>query len=351
MTSVGPKALVTGATGFIGRHLLRKLQDSQYSVVRCLVRSPSSVEALMVSSTASPMASSATNVEPILGSLTYQNDCHQAVAGTNVIFHCAAAKSGPIASMYYNSVVGTRNLLDAAINSDTLERFVHVSSFAVYGTAQLRAGTIVDESTPLERELRRRNDPYAYVKLKQEELVWEYRAKHGLPVVVLRPGVVYGPGGDPISRRVGIRLFGTLLNAGGRNTLPVSYVENCADAIVLAGQHTDAEGEVFNVLDGDPVSCNRFLSGYRREVGGLRTVRFPYPLMLLLSGSIDWYSRHSRGQIPPVLNRYLAASTWKRMRFSNRKLVEQLGWTQNVSTETGLGATFEKLSARHGRPE
>src|SRR5690606_2783769 len=103
-----------------------------------------------------------------------------------------------------------------------------VSSFSVYGIADQPRGVLVDETTPLETQPMRR-DPYSQVKLRQEQLFWDYARAHGLSLAVLRPGVIYGPGGGAMSSRVGLNLPGVFLYLGGRNVLPLTYVDNCAE--------------------------------------------------------------------------------------------------------------------------
>ena len=97
----------------------------------------------------------------------------------------------------------------------------------------------------------------------------EYGNKLNLPYVIVRPGHVYGPGNEAISARVGIGTFGTFLHLGGPNTIPFTYVDNCADAIVLAGLKPGVDGEVFNVVDDDLPSSRQFLGLYKKNVSTL----------------------------------------------------------------------------------
>src|SRR5205807_994577 len=83
---------------------------------------------------------------------------------------------------------------------------------------------------------------YCYAKVKQDELVTDYGKKFGIPYVIVRPGSVYGPGKEQITGRVGIGTFGVFLHLGGSNTIPLTYVDNCVDAIVLAGLKKGVEG-------------------------------------------------------------------------------------------------------------
>ena len=135
-----------------------------------------------------------------------------------------------------------------------LPKVVLVSSFGVYGTAGIKRGALVDEDTPLEPNPERR-DTYSQAKLRQEKLFRAYQERHGFPLVVVRPGVIYGPGGTPISSRVGLTVPGLFLHLGGRNLLPLTYVDNCAEAIVVAGERGASDGQAYNVVDDDLPTC------------------------------------------------------------------------------------------------
>ncbi len=166
-----------------------------------------------------------------------------------------------------SSALATRNLLDAFLEYGQPRRFVNVSSFAVYSNLKLRRGALLDESCALEDSFQERYEPYGFGKFKQEQLVIEYGEKRRLPYVILRPGTVFGPGKRSLSRRVGLDMFGFFLHMGGSNVLPLSFVDNCAEAIVLGGLKPGVDGEVFNVVDNDPLTSRQFLRAYRSVAG------------------------------------------------------------------------------------
>jgi nucleoside-diphosphate-sugar epimerase len=331
------KILITGSTGFIGSRVAYKLLEKGYTDLRCFARPGSITENLESLKNIFPKA----QIQIFRGDLANKQDAQASVEDVDLIFNCVAGMRGPIASMFLNTVVTTNNLLQAVVTRKDIWRFVHVSSFAVYGVANLRRNTIINEKTPLEGNLQKRDDPYTYVKLQQEKMVWDYREKYGLPTVVVRPGVVYGPEGDEISRRVGLKLFGYFLNIGKNNILPISYVDNCAEAIIHAGTVRAIEGQVFNIHDSDLCTCNDFLNLYLRKVKKIRTFKIPYWIIFLLSWLVSNYSHYSKGQIPSVLNTYKAASTWKAFRFDNTKIIKELGWKQAVTTPQGFKKHFQ----------
>jgi nucleoside-diphosphate-sugar epimerase len=226
-------------------------------------------------------------------------------------------------------------------------KVVAVSSFSVYGVSDLPRGVIVNEDTPLERRPEKR-DPYTFGKLRQESLFHEYQERFGFQLVVLRPGVIYGAGGSPMSTRIGLQFPGFFLHVGGGNTLPLSYVDNCADALVIAGTRATGQRSIYNVHDDDLPSCGAYLRAYRRHVERIRAVRMPYFAIHALSRGIEWYHDYSAGQLPAFLTPYKAAALWKGNRFDNSRL-KSLGWKQLVATEEGLTRTLGALKASRAR--
>jgi nucleoside-diphosphate-sugar epimerase len=331
--------LVTGSNGFLGVSVVERLLARGERDLVLLLRSGSKrtrLDAVLRSAEAKQA-----KIELRQGSLATKEDAARLLEGCDTVYHLAAAMSGAAADMFLGTVVSTRNLLEAAASRPKPPKIVLCSSFAVYGVADLPRGTVVDERTPLENhpELR---DPYSQSKLKQEQLVWEYGEKRNVPVTVVRPGVIFGPNGPAMSSRVGLNLFGVFLHLGGDNALPLTFVDNCADAIVVAGQSSRAVGEAYNVVDDDLLSAAAYLSRYKRDVKPLKSVRVPYTALTVLSHAVAKYHQFSKGQLPAVFTPYKTRATWKGNRFDNAKM-KALGWSPRVTIEEGLRRTFESL--------
>jgi nucleoside-diphosphate-sugar epimerase len=264
-----------------------------------------------------------------------------------VIFHLAAArgeKSFPDAFM--NSVVTTRNLLDASLRHPCLRRFVSISSFAVYANTRKPRWRRLDESCPVEQHPELREDAYCFAKVKQDELIIEYGEKLKLPYVIVRPGWVYGPGNESITGRVGTGTFGIFLHLGGGNTIPITFVDNCAEAIVCAGLMEGVDGQVFNIVDDDLPTSRRFLRQYKRNVGHFPSIYVPHAVSYALCWLWEKYSSWSEGQLAPVFNRLNWHAYWKKTSYSNNKAKTGLDWTPRVTTEEGLRRYFESCRAR-----
>jgi nucleoside-diphosphate-sugar epimerase len=245
-----------------------------------------------------------------------------------------------------DSVVTTRNLLEASLQQKCLRRFVNVSSFAVYTNTQKPRWRLLDESCPVEAHPEHRGDAYCFAKLKQDEIVAEYGKRFGIQYVIARPGSVYGPGKESITDRVGIGTFGIFLHLGGSNAIPFTYVDNCAEAIALAGLKKGVDGEVFNVVDDDLPSSRQFLRLYKRNVRRFASLYVPHMVSYVLCCLWEKYSNWSEGQLPPVFNRRRWHAFWKKTRYSNEKLKARLGWTPRVPMTEGLRRYFE--SCREG---
>jgi nucleoside-diphosphate-sugar epimerase len=331
--------LVTGASGFIGTRLIRSLLDKGYRNIRCLVKATSNLRRLK---DAIEGNSSQAGTEIVTGNLLSPEDCSSVVRNAAIIYHLAAGTgTKAFSDAYLNSVVTTRNLLDAAVEDKYLKRFVNVSSFTVYTNRKKPRWRLLDESCPVEDHPESRAEAYCFAKVKQDELVMEYGQKHAIPYVILRPGNVYGPGKRSIPGRVGIDSFGTYLHFGGSNPLPLTFVDNCADAIVLAGITAGIDGEVFNIVDDDLPSSRRYLRLYKKNVKRFKSIYVPHALSYLFCYAWEKYSKWSKGQLPPLFTRREWAATWKKTRYSNRKLKAMVGWVPEVPTAEGLRRFFE----------
>jgi nucleoside-diphosphate-sugar epimerase len=336
--------LITGASGFIGPKLVACLLDRGFRNVRCFARPTSEMAGIY----AFPGPSDGgRRIEVVTGNLLVKEDCAAAMKDVAVVFHLATGRDGKsYPDAFMNAVITTRNLLEASLQHHCLRRFVNISSFAVYTNTEKPQGRLLDESCPVEKHPEFRGDAYSYAKVKQDEIVTEYGNKFGIPYVIVRPGYVLGPDKPGISSRVGIDTFGVFLHLGGSNKIPFTYVDNCADAIVLAGLKQGVDGEVFNVVDDDLPSSRQFLRLYKKNVRKFMSFYVPHVLSYGLCYLWEQYSIRSEGQLPPAFNRRHWHSFWKKTRYSNEKLKTRLGWKPKVPMKVGLNRCFE--SYRNG---
>ncbi len=328
----GSSCLVTGAGGFLGTKVVASLARDGKVAIRAQFRRPTGTHAGHPNS-----GPNSNGVQAVPGNLLSQRDCTRLVEDVDTIIHCAAGTRGGAADMYLNSVVATRNLVRAAIDA-RIRRFVLVSSFSVYDTYTIRSGALLDENTGLET-IGIEKGPYAYSKVQQEKVCIGPLEAAGVEVSVVRPGVIYGPGNAGVSSRVGIRAFGNFFRLGRRCVLPLTYVDNCADAVALAASSQRCLDRL-NVVDDDLPTCDEYFREYSKIVGPSRSFPVPYPLLMAGAKQLVRYSTRSRGQLPAILTPYIVRSMYRPLRYSNIRLREA-GWHQAVPTPEGMQLTFE----------
>lgn len=335
--------LVTGAAGFIGSHVVKGLLDRGFCNLTCFIRPTSKLSGIDRLVSDPPPG---TRVKLLEGNLLSQQDCEAATKDVALIYHLAAGTATTsFPDAYMNSVITTRNLLEASLKHSLLRRFVLVSSFSVYTNCDKPKRRLLDESCPTEEHPHLRGEAYCFGKARQEEIVSEYGKTFGIPCVFVRPGSVYGDGTQGIPGRVGITKFRRFLHFGGPNAIPFTYVENCADAIVLAGVVKGVDGEIFNVVDDDLPSSRVFLRLYKKNVKSFKSVYLPHPVSYTLCYLWEKYSEWSKGQLPPTFNRKRWHAYWKKTHYCNEKLKKRLGWTPKIATAEGLRRYFESAAS------
>lgn len=330
----GDLCLVTGATGFIGSHVARRLSREGYRV-RCLVRSTSDISVL-----------DALDAELVTGDLTGGRPLEGIVTGCRFVLHCGALVSdwATTEEIRQVNVAGTRSLLDAS-TAASVERFVHLSSTDVYGYPGTPA---VDETYVAERF----SNWYSETKRGAEAEVRSVARSNALEAVILRPATVYGPGSKDVVGEMARALRGghMLLIDGGRAVAGLSYVENVVDVAMLALRHARARGEAFNVTDGLDITWRRFLSdladglGYRAPRWSI-PYRAAYAIAFSLEHSYRGLRRATGLTAPPLLSRQAVHVLGRNQDFSNRKARELLGWEPRVNYADGLAATLAWLRA------
>lgn len=334
------KILLTGAGGFLGKQIARSLLAKGADKLRLHFRQrppEGFVEGLSAQFPDS-------RIEWVAVNLLARGKLVSAVHGVDCIVHAAAGMRGAAADMFANTVLGSRNVLEAAAVGG-VKRVVLVSSFSVYNTEKLASGALLTESNPIE-QIGINKGPYGYAKTRQEQLFLDLAQQHGFETVILRPGVIYGPGGGGLSPRVGLKAMGVFFSLGGKVTLPLTYVDNCADAVAHAALHAPA-GSAFNVVDDDLPSCGAYLAAYRRQVQSMRTLRVPYWAFLIGSRWLQRYHRASKGQLPAVFTPYVVRSMYRPVTYSNAAL-RAIGWKPGVSTSEAMERAFSWM--REQRP-
>jgi nucleoside-diphosphate-sugar epimerase len=243
------KALVTGATGFIGGRLAEVLVDRGVDVVG-LVRRWGGASRL-----------ARLPVQMVGGDVLDFASVRRAMQGADTVFHCAMDFRVEGKAHRRSAVAGTENVLKAALEAG-VSRVVHLSSAAVHGLGP-RAGTDVSE----DGLLRKTGHAYCDGKIDAEAVALDLCRRRGLPVAVLRPTLVYGPFGFFSALPARLARQGRLLLVNGAlGTCNALYVDNLIQAMLLAATREEAVGEVFNVSDSRTVQWSEFLEAHAAAV-------------------------------------------------------------------------------------
>lgn len=312
---------MTGAAGFLGRHVVEALAARGHEV-RGLVRPGSGAARLPWRERAEPVEADVS-----------RDDLADALSGIDAVAHLAARVEGSDAERFAGTVATTERLLDAMRDAG-VRRLVLVSSYAVYDWS--RAGPLLDESCPVvQGEKLYERDGYAVAKVWQERVARAAADRDGLELTVLRPGFVWGPGRIE-QAGAGIGLGPLHLVVGPRARLPLTYVENCADCVAAAVDGERAPGRTLNVVDGDGVAAWRY-------AGELRPPRVrvpvPYALGLAVARLARALSRRVfryGGRLPSVLVPARFEARFKPLRHSSAEARRVLGWQPRVGFEEAL---------------
>lgn len=270
--------------------------------------------------------------------LTNATDCETLLADCEIVYHVAAGLSGCPSSLILNSVVPTRSLFHAAADQGC-RRAVLVSSLGVYGPQHLRRGAVLDEDCPIDDAPHLR-DAYTYSKILQEEVARDVAAERELPLTVLRPGVIYGDERGVLTHRIGLHFGDWLLRMGGRQRIPLTYVDNCAAAVVQAGLVEGVDGQTINIVDDELPTGREIIRRYRRSGRKLRVIGVPQFAIGWLARMNETYSNWTESQIPEVLTRHRVQAMWKSLRYSNERARRLLNWTPAVDLNMAFDRTL-----------
>jgi nucleoside-diphosphate-sugar epimerase len=319
--------VVTGATGLLGSHIVEQLRD-RGERVRALVRPRSDTSFLR------PLG-----VELTIGDLTDPASLRRAVAGADVVYHCAAHVGdwGPWRSFQSKIIDATANLLDACRQAG-VGRVLHVSSIIVYGHPQPRAEWFTEDE-PLAQNFWLW-DYYCRAKVRAEELCRQYPGA----VTIIRPSWIYGPRDRTTLPRVlkALEAGRVALIGPGDNLLNIIYAGDVAEGAIRAANNPQARGQAYNLSSEGEITQHEFLdlltdSLGRPRIDGHVSYRFAY-WGGFLSEAIGRLIRLGR---PPHLTRYAVGLIGRSTRFSIAKAREQLAWQPRVSVRDGVARTLD----------
>lgn len=302
--------LVTGATGFLGGAIAQALVQKGERV-RVLVRKTGNIDHL-----------SNADVEIHYGDLRDSASVNRAVEGVHAIFHCAALSYdwGAWKDFYNTNVVGTINLLDAAVKNSDLKRFLHVSSTDVYGYPR----TPPDETVPIKKT----NLPYNRSKCMGEEKVVEYGKKYGLSFTIVRPVTIFGPR----SKDFVVEVCSILERESwpymenGSYHAGLLYIDNAVRAILKLVESDQSIGEIYNLRDDYDANWHDYIERIRTLLKIERpTINIPKFLAYMVGATLEIVYTVLRIRQRPLLTRHAVLIFTTQQSFPIHKIKQELG--------------------------
>jgi predicted dehydrogenase/nucleoside-diphosphate-sugar epimerase len=320
------RVLVTGASGFLGSALTRRLR-SRGECPRVFLRRKA------------PSGSAAEGLDAVYGSLGEPEAVDRAVAGVEVVYHVGAAMKGWREDFQAGTVWGTKNIIDSCLRHG-VKRLVYVSSLGVLDHAGHVDGVPVNEASPLEPNPDLRG-LYTQTKLEAERMVIAAAAERDLNAVIIRPGQIFGPGAEKVTPNGVIKLAGQWIVAGsGNRRLPLVYVEDVVDGL-LAAETAGAAGRIIHLIDPAPLTQNQYLESCRPALGNTPIRRTPVAFLMFAGWMCDMLAGVLKRSLP--LSRYKVRALKPLSPVDVSVAKKELDWTPAVGSQRGLELTFGKF--------
>lgn len=315
------QVLVTGATGFTGSHLCRRLVNEGFSV-RAIIRDEEAGQALRKR-----------GIEPVVGDLRNRDSLSRAVQGIEIVYHLAASfRAGRARSidLRATNVLGTRDLVEAAGRAG-VQRFVHCSSVGVHGDVQ---SPPADETTSMNP-----GDAYQLSKLDGEIAAKDAAAKAGMPLVIFRPAGIYGPGDLrflKLVKAIGKPVFPMIGN--GKSLYQMVYVEDLLDGVLKCGKRPEAVGNTYILTSAHAVTMNEVFRTVAKALGRQpMKIHVPVAPVYLLSMAVEFICAPFKLE-PPLFRRRLDPFR-KNRSFSIEKARKELGYSPKTTLAEGFRHT------------
>ncbi len=310
--------LITGATGFIGRHLTDALSKTQS--VRCLVRKTSDTSVLRNS-----------NIEIAYGDLLIKDSLGPALDGIDLVYHLAGEVYSKRKSDYYKgNILATQNLLET-FKKTGVRRIIYLSSVAV-NKPLMMAGLLTEESECAPITL------YGKTKLEAERLIKE----SNIPFVIARAPVVYGPYQPPVINKFfldAVKKKKIYLIGDGENLRSLCFASNLTDGLILLAHSSNAEGKTFILSDEQPYTFNQIIQTISKVIcQQIRTIYLPNIL-----GDISWHLYNLLGNLFNIyfVELYGIKTMQLHLGCDIAKAKKEISYKSLVSLEAGIKKTVE----------
>lgn len=322
------KVLITGATGFIGSHLVNaNLAKKHY--VRGLVVPGDPAAAVLRDE----------GVDIFTGDIRDFPSVQKAVRDIDIIFHCAAVVTDWAPARLFEEITvgGTENICRAALDAG-VSRFIDISTNDVFGIDE---ENVMDETFPLKPW----KEPYPDHKIRAEEISWRYYRERGLPVTMVYPCWVYGEGDRTFVPLLADAIIKRDLVFWRRDVIVwPTYIDNLIDLLMLISEDPRAVGNGYLVHDGTSTTLQDFCAGIAHSLGVPPvTMHIPYSLAYAASWLMELAWKALRIRTRPLLTTYTVKNLGSRFHYSIDKARRELGWEPALSYEEGFARTMDWL--------
>jgi nucleoside-diphosphate-sugar epimerase len=316
MTLLGTTVLVTGATGFLGGALTRRLAGDG-AQVRALARRPDGDRFLRAID----------GIEIVQGDITDENRMRDVIQGCEIVFHTAAVASGSLETQRQVNVGGTCNVMQAAAEAG-VRRVVHVSSAGAYG---FRQRGDISEDRPLEPG----HAAYGITKAEAEDVVRKVAREQALDYSIIRPGMIYGPGSRVWTAamfRIARRKPTVFVGDGRGSAYPI-HIADVVDLMTVLAVHPAAAREAFNCTPDPSPTWREFLGAYAALAGHDRWLGIPpAPLRIATQLVAMLAPPNTRFKDLPVVIEFV--TSYRRYRMDKAR--ELLGWQAQIGLSDGI---------------
>lgn len=322
------EVLITGGTGFIGNFLIRELKNQGYNLT-CLVRKNSNINELKK-----------LDINFVYGDIQNKESLHEAVAGKDVIYHLvgigslSANSEEEFKKFHDTNVSGTRNILDVVVSiNPNISKIIYLSSTAAVG---LQKGIVTEKTicNPI--------SPYQRSKYDSERLILDYYEQYKLPITVLRPCMVYGPG----NQKSEILHMCKFIKKGiyplfndGNNSVPLVHVSDLVQGIILASKN-GRDGEIYFMTNDEISTMNKLIDTISKAMDK-KVFKIIIPKKFAKSCTYILENVASILKFKPIITRERIDSMTENRVFSVNKAKKELGYKPNINVDDGLKETVE----------
>jgi nucleoside-diphosphate-sugar epimerase len=320
--------LITGASGFIGSHLIIANMELGNNVRGLLLPNDPKINEL-----------EKMGVEIIIGDIRDRNSLQRACSGIDIVFHCAGIVTDWAPWTLFNevNVKGMENLCTAAKDAK-VKRLVYMSTNDVFG---LREGIVMDESFPLKKW----GEPYSDTKIEAELIAWKYYKDHNLPVTMVYGTWIYGEGDTTFIPALAdaIKKKDMLFWRKDVYVWPC-YIDNLIDLLMIISIDNRAIGNGFLIHDGEMTTLQELCKAIALTLGVPPVnTRIPYFLAIIVAWFMEKWALVTKRSKRPLLTTYSVKNLGSRLEFSIDKAKRVLNWTPKISYDQGLRNTLKWL--------